>query len=283
MKPKSLLLAGLLVGFAAGVLWQRSAINKLDSELQQLREKNKEMDELRAENERLSQEKIDPAELQRLRDAQSELLRLRAQVSQLKRDAQEAKAASASLAAAQQPAATGEKPETGDLPVLTYIANVNARVGWGQALVAGGWKLPDGKRALVFVQAEPGGDGNQVTVRTRFVDLPENLLSAMGFDKLRTDNRLSADSVVYSAEQAASLFKTLEQTDGVDVLSAPSVTTLSGRQAQVSVTQDHQTASGERYRTGPTVDVIPNVAADGQTIEMIVSAQLNQPKLNSSQ
>ena len=138
-------------------MWQKSAVSKLETELQQAREKNSQIDGLRAENERLSQEKVDASELQRLRDNQTELLRLRAQVSQLKREVQEAKAAATTpQAITHEPDVTRENEQPVNLPIQTYAANVNARVGWKQALVVGGWKTPSGKRELLFFQAEPG-------------------------------------------------------------------------------------------------------------------------------
>ena len=93
----------------------------------------------------------------------------------------------------------------------------------------------------------------------------------------------------------------LEQRSGVDVMSAPNVTTLSGRQAQIAVTVNRQilanvsagasstggttATSGAgtvnaaaqlpilqptpvSIPTGPTLDVIPYVSADGYTVQM---------------
>lgn len=95
------------------------------------------------------------------------------------------------------------------------------------------------------------------------------------------------------------VIRALEQRSGVDVMSAPRVTTLSGRQAQVQVTVHRQilasvnatasqttattatTVTGQAANpvallqpqpisipTGPTLDVIPYVSADGYTIQM---------------
>lgn len=282
MKSKLLLVAVLLVGLVAGIIWQQSAINKLKAENEQLREKSNQTDALLAENERLSQDRIDPAELQRLRDNQSELIRLRGQVSQLKRQVQDATTAATTPAKTTQES-VATKTEWSDLPVQTFMANVNASVGWNQSLVTGGWKMPSGKRALVFVQPMQESEANQVTVRTRIVAMPENMLSALGFDSLKTDDRLSMRGKTYSAAQTENMFKSLEQTDGVDLVSAPVVTTLSGRQAQVRITEFHTTSSGQNYTTGPTIDIIPTVAADGQTVELIVSAQINYPKAQPGQ
>jgi tetratricopeptide (TPR) repeat protein len=99
---------------------------------------------------------------------------------------------------------------------------------------------------------------------------------------------------ILTEAQAKVVLQALEQRAGTDVLSAPKVTTLSGRQAQIQVV-DLKTyvmgldpkaavqpgkrpagatnASGlltAQVPTGPTLDVIPTVAADGYTIELKV-------------
>jgi type II secretory pathway component GspD/PulD (secretin)/beta-lactamase regulating signal transducer with metallopeptidase domain len=77
----------------------------------------------------------------------------------------------------------------------------------------------------------------------------------------------------------------LDQQDGTDLLSAPRVTTLSGRQAHVAV-QDIvdivTTASGSStaspgsdtnaFTAGPSVDVLPTVSANGNSIQLAVIA-----------
>jgi general secretion pathway protein D len=98
------------------------------------------------------------------------------------------------------------------------------------------------------------------------------------------------------------VIRALEQRTGVDVMSAPNITTLSGRQAQIQSTVQRQIfasvsagTGGNNYNnqsgggvggtvlnqavsllqpstvplpTGPTLDVIPYVSADGYTIQM---------------
>jgi type II secretory pathway component GspD/PulD (secretin) len=90
------------------------------------------------------------------------------------------------------------------------------------------------------------------------------------------------------------LLRALEQREGVDVLSAPRVTTLSGRQAQIQVVDTRSVLTGinplalvqpgapvaagtvpfltSTIPTGPTLDIIPTVAADGYTLELNVFA-----------
>ncbi|KAF0177216.1 MAG: Type II and III secretion system protein [Limisphaerales bacterium] len=104
------------------------------------------------------------------------------------------------------------------------------------------------------------------------------------------------------------VIRALEQRDGTDVLSAPKVITVSGRQAQIQVTDIQtiitgitpgQTAAGgggaaaggaaggaaigaqlqpsvQALPTGPVLDVLPTVAADGYTINMALIPSITQ-------
>jgi hypothetical protein len=65
-----------------------------------------------------------------------------------------------------------------------------------------------------------------------------------------------------SAEAASALLRKLVETGGVDVLSAPRVTTLDGRQAQIVV--------GAAGGTATAIDILPTVeaSAEGATVEM---------------
>lgn len=90
----------------------------------------------------------------------------------------------------------------------------------------------------------------------------------------------------------------LNRRSGVDVLSAPRVTTLSGRQAQIQVVDLKTVLTGvnpaarqrlgakpaadatpfttAQFPVGPTLDVFPQVAADGTTIQLTVTATVTE-------
>lgn len=73
--------------------------------------------------------------------------------------------------------------------------------------------------------------------------------------------------------------KALEALGGTEILATPKVTTLSGRQAQIQAVQllsivDPTTKSTNAVPFGPTLDVIPEVSADDQTIDLTVLASL---------
>jgi type II secretory pathway component GspD/PulD (secretin)/tetratricopeptide (TPR) repeat protein len=111
---------------------------------------------------------------------------------------------------------------------------------------------------------------------------------------------LASFTGILTDPQFKMVIRALEQRDGVDLLAAPRVTTVSGRQAQISVidnvtlvtdAQIQQTGGQQTggvlgggqgaigssvsysttpFPTGPVLDVIPYVSADGYTIQMTV-------------
>ncbi len=84
------------------------------------------------------------------------------------------------------------------------------------------------------------------------------------------------------------VLKALEQRSGTDVLSAPSVTTLSGRQAQIQVVDMKTVVTGTDpvagtnavttavIPCGPVLDVVPTVLADGVTVQVNVKASVTE-------
>lgn len=94
------------------------------------------------------------------------------------------------------------------------------------------------------------------------------------------------------------VLRALEQRSGVDVLSAPKVTTLSERQAQIQVANIRSIVTGidpaalvqpgarpgtnvspftiTQLPAGPVLDVIPVVSADGYTIQLTVTATVSE-------
>jgi beta-lactamase regulating signal transducer with metallopeptidase domain len=82
------------------------------------------------------------------------------------------------------------------------------------------------------------------------------------------------------------LIQALEQRSGIDVLTAPRITTLSGRQAQVKMMQAKNIVIGvetnstgviyqpEPVEFGPSIDLIPHLSEDGSILDLIVSGRL---------
>jgi hypothetical protein len=125
----------------------------------------------------------------------------------------------------------------------------------------------------------------QVNIRVESVEVPEEQVMAL-FGPVGV-NTIAAQPFtgILTESQAKALFETLDHIKGVDVISAPEVTTLSGRQTQVQITEMRTIVTGlttagitngantNIYQTtpmpfGPALDVIPHVIADGYTIQM---------------
>jgi len=127
----------------------------------------------------------------------------------------------------------------------------------------------------------------QVTIEAKFVEVGHEDARKLGLDSLFDNgpgigrNRAPAkvpDSpkntiAVLTAHQAKVVFKVVDQRDGVAILSAPKVTTLSGRQAQISITQTTE-VSENQVPNGPVLEILPLVAEDGITLSVDASATI---------
>jgi beta-lactamase regulating signal transducer with metallopeptidase domain len=162
----------------------------------------------------------------------------------------------------------------------------------------------------------------QVMVEVKLCELPDEALSALT-SKLPARNPLvraegeapdphqGFATSILSAQESRQLIQTLERQRGANLLSAPRVTTLSGRQAQIKTVQIRyivtdlsfetngpaeaggnsgaaRTATTGRgqeasviiqpiaqpFELGPIVDVLPSVLADGVTISMQVTTTI---------
>jgi type II secretory pathway component GspD/PulD (secretin) len=132
----------------------------------------------------------------------------------------------------------------------------------------------------------------QVTIETRFLELPSDAAAKLGLDLPLVTARSNNWTRVLTAEQMSKALTAAEQLNGVDVLTAPKVTTLSGRQTQIQITEIQtivsgikpEAFSGEGIRSsngveaqpmitsqvpvGPILNLIPRVGDDGYTIRL---------------
>jgi hypothetical protein len=259
----------LVVAFAA-LVWQWVGIRKLMAEREQIRADLAHAEAARA-NHDLTATSSNPANEEKLRTDQAELNRLRGEVSQLRKEVKAAQLAAAKRAA--EPVATNA-PAPPIFEVQKYAANVEANVPFNQTLVTGGWKLPSGKHALFFIEPQPGDSPDQISVQTKIVELSEEALAAVGLDALKSDSTETTEQFILSEAQARTVLRALEQREGVDVLGAPRLLTLSGRQAQVKIANVFSSPSGEQFETGPMIDLVPTISADGRAADLRVSAQM---------
>jgi Zn-dependent protease with chaperone function len=112
---------------------------------------------------------------------------------------------------------------------------------------------------------------------------------ATNAQNIRVSAALGADLTgILTEPQFRVVLRALEQRQGVEVLSTPSVTTMSGRQAQIrvqdlmAVVTGTQAGGGTNVPTtatvacGPVLDVVPTVLADGVTIQLKLKASVTE-------
>ncbi|MEO6182508.1 MAG: hypothetical protein ABIP71_05330, partial [Verrucomicrobiota bacterium] len=167
----------------------------------------------------------------------------------------------------------------------------------------------------------------QITVEAKFVEIGEETMKKLGADWFKRNaiylatnqtasgviltgtnvtkdkigaagnsiNSLPAVTGIFTEAQYQVVLKALEEFAGTDVLSAPKVTTLSGRQTQISVLDLHTVVNGpgldpvtdanvfstngfrlEAIPFGSVLDVVPWVSSDGFAIEMTVIATVTE-------
>jgi len=281
--PKALLTATVVAAVGVGI-YEAIQASRLRAQIQNLQEQQtRQIQQLQRERDDLARQLAAlREENQRLARNTAELLKLRGEVSRLRREVNAAAPGRPDNAAAQNAPPVVAPAPTNAPPVETYSATAHALVPWGAALVTGGWKTPSGKRALVFavpkrVEHENRVLANQVQIQAWVVEAPDEAVGRLGLKQFNTDDRFSTAAGLLASDQREAILQAAKDSEGVDVLSAPTLTTVSGRQAQVQVVNVHRTPSGEEYLTGPVIDLIPTISPDGQSVQMDVAAQLHYP------
>src|SRR5438067_13272251 len=212
-----------LVGFAAVLslfVWQVGTIRRLRAENSRTRELQAMLQAAAEAPSHLSANQMEAEERERLALEHTELLRLRAEVARLR--AQLAANMAARTASSSQSDPISE-PERSAEPVQTFVANADATLAAGQALVFGGWPTPPGKHTLVFIQPSvlelsSADRAGSVLLEGRFVEVPDDLVVALGMDNLNGGARATSAHRVIGPEEIKSLLKTFEETPGVDLL-----------------------------------------------------------------
>ena len=128
----------------------------------------------------------------------------------------------------------------------------------------------------------------QVNIKIKYIELPEVEANAFGEKYASTNHTSSGSNLVVLTEAAARLqLKKWEAMSQVSLLNEGSVTTLSGRQAQIqcdippSEIQGAPNSLDNTLRTnqvalGPILDVLPWVTADGFLIQMMITNTITE-------
>jgi hypothetical protein len=197
-----------------------------------------------------------------------ELLKLRNKVSQLQNEADAAKKSADEYAAL-------AKDLSSIPPVKTFVSMSQATVSWNQALITGGWKTPSGKRTIVLTTLRRRDNPKELAVNSKILEFTEEAGRKLGLDRFDFDKEKQVDTFVLEPEQSETILNLTKTSKDVEVVSSPTVITKSGIQATVSMEDRHSTLTGEEFATGPTIEMIPTISPDGNSVNLITTAQMN--------
>jgi RNA polymerase sigma factor (sigma-70 family) len=272
---KTFVAATVAVLAGAGVYEARQAA-QLRGQVQALQQKQAPLtDQVR----RLQRERDEAAnrlsalagQLERAEGDSDELLKLRAEVTRLR---EEADSAAVELKEAKEFRAAVSELYSNTPPIRTFVSTATVTALWDQTIVTGGWKLPSGRRAVFLMALEPGEGQQQLSVRSKVVEYTDNVA---GFAQFNTDTESVSTTQLLDSGQVEALLKAAADSKESEVVSSPILTTVSGQQAKVQVTGKFESPSGEYYSTGLTLNLVPTIAADGQSVQLVFASQLNYP------
>ncbi len=98
-----------------------------------------------------------------------------------------------------------------------------------------------------------------------------------GLAQLNTDEQSATKATELSAQQFEAIQAAASRHDGIEFAAVTAITTLNGRHSEIQSVDSHQTAWGDKYQTGPVIDIIPTIGSDGQSVQMMIAAHLNYP------
>lgn len=234
---------------AAALLFQRS-----DSLSKELADANAERASLLAEVESLKKDLKKQGsglpgqgELKRMEGAEGDLLKLRSELPKLKTEL-EKKDGELARTKSRVDKLEGKmktllaelknksmQSELEDLASRSDI-EVSAMVGRGNSLIAGGYVMKNGQRAIILATPEQQANG-QIVMGFKLVGADDQGLKAAGLDAFVVNDAQGFPSTQLDRAQMNSLIQTLSSIDGADVMSSPRLTTMPGLQATVFVGQ----------------------------------------------
>ncbi|NBR84226.1 MAG: hypothetical protein EBS84_00725 [Proteobacteria bacterium] len=272
-QPLQVFLTVALLVTAIGLV---QTVTRLRTARAQLSDNGRELERLRQELKDLKADTLARQARPTLPDstAELELARLRNEVTRLRAEQKTASARAPSVRGPGPTAAT--PPVPGPTEIYSVSADVSANVSLGQALAVGGWESQvPGRRIVGLVTPELTPDtSGAVLMTTQLIELPDGAMETFGLQGLRTALTNSATHSVFSAEQLKALLAKAHSQDGVDLLAAPRVLTMSGQAAEISVTQPNS----DGIQLGPRMRLTPTLDATGTTVRLDLHLELNQER-----
>ncbi len=260
MKAAKIAAAALVV--AGGVLLVRQSQDhaRLENELARLRPLQAELDTLRDEKDRLAARVPGIDEVNAARRSLDELQKLRGHVSSLQKTLEnQAKEMAARETREKEP----DWNEIASKTIHHFAASAEGSIQSGNTMVLGGWETSPGKTTIALIKPEALGDGTQIEIESRFVDVPTEALKEMNLNWARPGTNQVGSLAELGGELAKAVLERFTQQKGVDVFSSPKVITANGREARVEMTE--MTSVGPlTFALGPRFNVIPTMQPDGK-------------------
>ncbi len=243
---KPIIAALAIAGVATPLVLQQRALAELRSEQSAGLASASQVEQLRAENERLARLAVDFRELEKLRGEHLELLRLRGDATLLRNQLEELKR-------------EFERQR--------------------QLLLAKGVSEEE------LLTEEERQARRQIMIESRFVELPLDspVWAEFGLRPPESAGSSGANHIL-EAQRVAALIERLEETKGVQLVFLPRVITKNGMQAQIKAVDVQQVVTGktgeltfesERMEFGPSLDVIPTLTSNGDTLQLTAQASVN--------
>ncbi len=259
-KSSSFLIPLVLV-LTAVILFQGYSLLRQQRENAELRKEVTKLREAEKKYAEASRGPLSPDELESLRQSKSELQRLRGQFAVLRKQLQDGPEKKNDKPAP-PPAAEKDEP-----PVQTFTAAASAQLKPDEIMVTGGWSTHAGKSVWIIISPTIGDPKGvmpgQVMLDHKIIEVPDAVARNLGLAELKTGLSITSRHGVFDAQQTEVFWKQLEESDGVDVLASPKISTLGGREAQVSALSP-TVIGGMQYQLGPTVNVTPTILDDGE-------------------
>jgi RNA polymerase sigma factor (sigma-70 family) len=172
--------------------------------------------------------------------------------------------------------------------VRSVEAKIQMVVGPGETIATGGWLLHQGKRCLVFITPQwtdaagnpiqvPLAKRAQLVIEGMFVEASESDWKKLGMANLFATSNSTELAQKLSATQFESLVTALKSQTSADILSAPRISMLAGRQASINSTEATVIA-GKTQNLGPELSIHPEIAADGTSINIVAVASDSIPE-----
>ena len=141
-------------------------------------------------------------------------------------------------------------------------------------MVAGGWPIGPDRLGYLFVSAEVVESENEgeVIIRSCIVEGSDVFSDALKLGTATGSASEQTPSEILDSESLREYLESVRDEGTVKLVGSPAVSTLSGRQASISTGQSYE-FDGEAHQVGTTLDIVPEIQEDGETVRLVVQSK----------